>query len=128
MASITISSGKYAVYRNGANEGVSPWTNIIPESDGAACVVKSRTNQVWVFYITAGALYCKISADWEGTIWGGTITVEASAIKDGVPGAVQLNSGRIMVFYWKTVGGVDKWYSAGTVNFGGTWTIAEVTT
>jgi len=125
MASISIASGKHAVYRNDLSDGSSPYTNILTADDGAGCVLQDKTGKVWVFRINSAKVQFKRSTDTIGTAWGSWMDVVASLVKDGVPTAEELPTGRITVAYWKTD---DKWYASYTDNYGTDWTEVEITT
>lgn len=123
--SITLASGKFAVYRTDKTDGSIPYVNILTAADGAGSGFQTLDGKVWIFYITGGILYCKISTDTIGSAYGAPITIEASAIKDGIPGCQQLATGRVQVTYCKTD---DKWYQAVSDDHGVTWTKTEITT
>jgi hypothetical protein len=122
--SITIASGKFAVYRTDDTSGAIPYVNILAAADGAACILSTFTGKVFVFRINAGKVQVKISTDTIGTVWGAWIDVVASLVKDGVPSAEQLATGRILVCYFKTD---DKWYQSYTDNQTD-WIEVEITT
>jgi hypothetical protein len=124
MASITIVSGKSAVYRSLDASGASPQTNILASTDGAMCVTKDVSGRNWLFRIyNAKVQYC-LSTDAIGTSFGAWVDVVSSLVKDGVPTAECLENGRIEVCYWKTD---SKWYRSFTDNFGTNWSSEEIT-
>jgi len=128
MASITIASGKFAAYRTDDTSGAIPFVNILAEADGAASGFQDLNGKVWIFYITGGILYCKISTDTIGSAYGAPITIESADIVDGIPGCQQLSTGRVICTYWKTVSTVDTWFQAVSDDYGATWTKSEITT
>lgn len=125
MASITIASGKAALYRNSSADGASPFINILSVDDGAWCPLIDSTGRPWVFRIYNAKLQFKRSTDTDGDTWDAAWTdIVASAVKDGTPSAETLATGRIEVTFWKTD---DKWYRAYTDN-SSTWTVEEIAT
>lgn len=123
--SISISSGKFACYRNADSSGASPFTSILAETAGAACLVKDSEGRPWCFRIYDAKLQYKKATDTEGT----TLTddtwhdIVATLVEDGIPTAQLLPTGRIMVLFWKTD---EKMYQAYTDNQTD-FTVAEVT-
>lgn len=126
--SITIASGKFAVYRNADSSGASPFTSILAADDGAATIIQDFTGRILVIRINAGKLQWKRSTDTIGTAWGAFADIETAGIKDGTPTSEQLATGRIECIYWKTVSSVDKWFRAFSDDDCATWTKEEITT
>jgi Neuraminidase (sialidase) len=128
VASITVTNGKFAVYRGDNTDGSGTVVNIIAEETGAACVMKDATGKLWVFFTVAGTTNYDLkyyrSTDTAGDTWGSAVTVKTD-IADCVPAAIQLPTGRIQVEYW---GSDDKFYRSYSDDSGATWTEAEVTT
>ncbi len=126
MASITITSGHFAVYRNADSSGASPFTEILAEDDGAACVIKDSEGNPWVFRIYNAKVQYKKATDTEGTTLSSDSwhDVVASAVEDGMPTAQLFPTSRIIVLYWKTDG---KWYQSYSDNQAD-WTEVEITT
>lgn len=127
MASISIADSKFACYRNDLSDGSSPYTEILAATDGAGCLLKDDIGKVWCFRVNDAKLEYKRSTDTEGlTLDDDTWhEVVGSLVKDGIPTAIELPTGRIMVSYWKDD---DKWYSSYTDGYGDLWTETEVTT
>ena len=125
MGSVVINSGKFAVYRNNLSDGSSPYVNILAADDGAGCVIQDKTGKVWVFRIYNAKVQYKRSKDTTGLDWDDWVDIVASLVKDGVPTAEELPTGRITVAYWKTD---SKWYCSFSNNYGTSWTEEEITT
>ena len=126
MASISIADSKFACYRNDLSDGSSPYTEILAEDDGAACLVKDSEGRPWCFRIYDAKLQYKKATDTEGT----TLTddtwhdVVATLVEDGVPTAQLLPTGRIMIVFWKTDSKMYQAYTDNQTDF----TEVEVTT
>lgn len=105
MASITVSDGKFAVYRTDKADASNPYANIKAEEDGAASpTLVDHTGKVWIFYIVVNGSNYDLkyyrSTDTIGSAWDASTLIKAN-VSQGVPGREQLSTGRIVAYYYK---------------------------
>ena len=117
----------FTIYGNSDAGGGGTFT-VALSGDGIPFLMIDIKGFVWVFYIDDDKLLYKVSTDATGTAYGSPVTLEASAIPDGQPSAIQHIDGKITVIYYKAVATVDTLYQAVSTDFGATWTKGAVAT
>lgn len=132
MATITVENGKFSIYITDLPTGGSPVKPALEDQDGYPCVIKDKTEQVWVLRTHDSKLQYKKTNDFGNTWSPNWVDIDTERVCRRRPIADDLEANRISVTYWKTVeeNGEDvrKWYRSYTDNFGETWTQEEITT